>query len=119
MYKDEGWEQGTQRPTSHFRPRGPLSVCWGKADGVQKTLFFSKRSQLPPQRQADTGDRGGGSHRGHTHTTRRQIIQDTILTVLGMAPKRQPEGRSLRNWGQEPSGAAVHLSLGVGRNHQP
>lgn len=40
----------------------------------------------------------GRSHRGHTHTTRRQIIQDTILTVFGMAPKRQPEGRSLRNW---------------------
>lgn len=29
-----------------------------------------------------------------------------------MIPKRQPEGRSLRNWGKEPSGAAVHLFLG-------
>lgn len=35
-------------------------MCWGKADGVQKTLFFTKRSQLPPQRQADTEDRRGG-----------------------------------------------------------
>lgn len=29
-----------------------------------------------------SGIRGGGvSHYGHTHTTRRQIIQDTILTA--------------------------------------
>lgn len=27
------------------------------------------------------GIREGGSHSGHTHTTRRQIIQDTILTA--------------------------------------
>lgn len=38
---------------------------------------------------------------------------------LGDDPKRQPEGRSLRSWGKGPSGAAVHLSLGVGGDHHP
>lgn len=95
-------------------------MCAGEpGHELQKNSLLYKRSQFPPKGRLTSWDKGRGtSQRPYSHhqpTDHPGHHPDS----LGDDPKRQPEGPSLRSWDKRPSGAAVHLSLGVGGDHHP
>lgn len=101
---------------SHFRPPGPLSVCWetGSGSSKKKNSLFTNVPSFHPKAGWHPGIRGerGVSQWPYSHhqaTDHPGHHPDS----LGDDPKRQPEGRSLRSWDKGPRSAAVHLSPSV------
>lgn len=84
-------------PEAACRPADPLTIAvsaGGWRDGSQKDPFPPNIPRCAPPPPPPGGLAPGGS--GHTHTTRRQIIQDTILQppAPGEPHRRAPGGRS-------------------------
>lgn len=100
------WALGRQARGAECRVHAPArksvnlcGECWGEGGAVVVTEL--RKSSLAPD-VPSFHPRGGlapgekGCENGHTHTTRRQIIQDTILQSQGRRepPRIRPERRS-------------------------
>lgn len=77
------WRQ-TLAADAACRPADPLTIAvrvGGGCDGAQKAPFPTRHPRFHPTGGLAPRERACES--GHTHTTRRQIIQDTILQRRG------------------------------------